>query len=532
MLQSIEGRGLQRIIQLFCFVVLVTGFTGFASDAALAQVVGTATSDGDVPPTCDTDFMKSLETRAWMEGEREVVQNQNLIVKPDSVLEYTCFDRYLGVLALHDRSLFSGGAPGATIRTDMSRALEGLVGRVLLELFLKNFDYTFLGGKKSEDYCISGTILGAAYGCDRMNAIWQQAKCCNFQGDSQPQDGFFMLEDYVTGEDKRVLVKQCPKDTRWEDAFKTALAEPPWQPADWSTNKMPQYLDLLGYGDCSGVDAVPTGVTVTVADGTEFPDAVCPAPGCWYDRSVCKGGAGTPIPQPPVLPPVAPPAPPTTPLQDVCGTPRNAYANYNGCHKCPCTQQDGCKMPPSQKACPAPEDKTECLQIVDVGNETRASIGDSNDQFTIRDPGAILTIPYMSGGEGEIMRWATEGANQGEHFQHTLIISECPGVFNPSEEDCVLTGNALNNETIVGNKDYIDSCTNPAAQGRFNCFLKPHTQYYATIFQRDAWNPNTGKFDRVPPLDTCQGFGPSPKCGLVIKVTNTPTLTEEICHPK
>ena len=38
---------------------------------------------------CDPDYYESLEARAWLEAQREITQNQNLIYKPDSALEYT-----------------------------------------------------------------------------------------------------------------------------------------------------------------------------------------------------------------------------------------------------------------------------------------------------------------------------------------------------------------------------------------------------------------------------------------------------------
>src|SRR5690606_1147706 len=42
--------------------------------------------------TCDTEVWKAMTQRAHLESEREIMQNQNLIFKPDSILHYTCFD--------------------------------------------------------------------------------------------------------------------------------------------------------------------------------------------------------------------------------------------------------------------------------------------------------------------------------------------------------------------------------------------------------------------------------------------------------
>ena len=68
------------------------------SHSALAQFAATP---------CDPDYYESLEARAWLEAQREITQNQNLIFKPDSVLEYTCFDNHLRELADHADEMFS-----------------------------------------------------------------------------------------------------------------------------------------------------------------------------------------------------------------------------------------------------------------------------------------------------------------------------------------------------------------------------------------------------------------------------------------
>ena len=45
------------------------------SEGALAQIA---------PQPCDPQFFRQMESRAWLEAEREIMQNQNLIFKPDS----------------------------------------------------------------------------------------------------------------------------------------------------------------------------------------------------------------------------------------------------------------------------------------------------------------------------------------------------------------------------------------------------------------------------------------------------------------
>ncbi len=62
--------------------------------------------------TCDPDFYDVLKDRAWMEAQRELTQNANLITRPDSVLTVSCFGDFLdhaGAYAGYT-SLISGSA--------------------------------------------------------------------------------------------------------------------------------------------------------------------------------------------------------------------------------------------------------------------------------------------------------------------------------------------------------------------------------------------------------------------------------------
>ncbi len=56
---------------------------------------------------CDADFMNQIYARAFLEAEREVVINQTVFRKPDSVLEYTCFDQFVSITANEAGPLFT-----------------------------------------------------------------------------------------------------------------------------------------------------------------------------------------------------------------------------------------------------------------------------------------------------------------------------------------------------------------------------------------------------------------------------------------
>ena len=68
-------------IKLFLFSLCIGIIFSFANIKSYAQ-----------NSHCDPQIMDLLETRAWLTAQREIVSNQNLIYKPDSTLEYSCFD--------------------------------------------------------------------------------------------------------------------------------------------------------------------------------------------------------------------------------------------------------------------------------------------------------------------------------------------------------------------------------------------------------------------------------------------------------
>lgn len=57
--------------------------------------------------TCDADFMNQIYARAFLEAERENIINKVSIRKPDSVMEYSCFDKLVGQVAAKTGPIFS-----------------------------------------------------------------------------------------------------------------------------------------------------------------------------------------------------------------------------------------------------------------------------------------------------------------------------------------------------------------------------------------------------------------------------------------
>ncbi|HRQ60962.1 MAG TPA: hypothetical protein PLO23_05575 [Alphaproteobacteria bacterium] len=239
---------------------------------------------------CDTEYFKSLEARAWLEAQREITQNQNLIYKPDSVLAYTCFDQFANVMAnMQSWQGFSEtsrwGSVISPLATAMDEALNGLVAPSLISYLSSNFSNAYLGGRGDPSYTPSN-ISGGAYNCTEMNKIWETAKCYNFQ--TLPQDGFFTFEEHSL-DDKRLLPNACTNPTIWVDKIQQAGLNPLSAPGGWPFDKVQVYYDKLDPAECGNPDnaiPIPTGVKVT-SKNTSMPDnydeKICIMPGCYFD---------------------------------------------------------------------------------------------------------------------------------------------------------------------------------------------------------------------------------------------------------
>ncbi|MCF8495490.1 MAG: hypothetical protein K9G62_02350 [Alphaproteobacteria bacterium] len=260
---------------------------------------------------CDPDYYDSLEARAWLEAQREITQNQNLIFKPDSVLEYTCFDLFLGELAEHAIDMFSENTRWGTIleADSMDNALESLVGTAFRSYLEDNFEntvddegnaaeYDLLGGRLNPGDPTNGSgldytneaddsgvkwlpsIVGADYNCSIMNDVWKEAKCMDFI-DVPEEDGFFTFEQYRDDPDKRFLPSRCEAiPDRWKENIELAWVD---DYTKWIEDNMQTYLNWLDPDKCGSYPPVPTGLTVKNSQYPQgYPENVCIQPGCHY----------------------------------------------------------------------------------------------------------------------------------------------------------------------------------------------------------------------------------------------------------
>lgn len=252
---------------------------------------------------CDPNYYDSLRSRAWLEAQREITQNQNLIFKPDSVLEYTCFDLFASEVAADALNMFSENTRWGSIlpSTQTDSALENLIGVAMRAYLTSNFSHTFLGGRTTIDYSPQGSITGGVYNCDRMQQVWMQSKCMNFMSNAT-QDGFFTFAQYQADPEKRALPNPCASiAATWQTNIDRATVD---AQTPWTEDNVVTYFNNLDPVSCN--NPVPAGVTAAtpVETGiwvvrsqttpTRYNEKVCIAPGCYYvptgvNTGTCQG---------------------------------------------------------------------------------------------------------------------------------------------------------------------------------------------------------------------------------------------------
>lgn len=134
---------------------------------------------------------------------------------------------------------------------------------------------------------------------------------------------------------------------------------------------------------------------------------------------------------------------------------------------------------PVDVTCPNPEPEIRTERFTGKGIDK---------EFTLENETALV-VPFNSGNPGEVQKIALGEPGAGEHFKKTVIISKCPGVYNPQDYDfrssvdeCVVTGLELSFSVIAGESrsDY------PLSS--YRCVLSPNQQYYINVFQRFSGN--------------------------------------------
>lgn len=299
----------------------------------LAPVKGACATGTIANQTCDTQVWRTMEARARIETEREIMQNQNLIFKPDSILTYVCFDSFashaastVGPLFTHTTYFEGKEIIPATGDNGMGKALNKVVIDAMKPYITGNFDHALLGGRgkelnltKTDPTEISGS--GSTYTCGKMSQVWAVAKCLNFLHTTNfaTNDGFFPFLDLtaesggesVSGYEGKKDVRKFPTDcsgepitgSTWKDMYRLSRNEvnfgDPNKSYQYGTPLNKAFTEVRKLVEPAKSDTcekpIKTGVKVILSIGgqTPYDDGVCTNPGCALskDGTECKGQA-------------------------------------------------------------------------------------------------------------------------------------------------------------------------------------------------------------------------------------------------
>ncbi len=251
---------------------------------------------------CDEDYMNVLRSQAWLAGQYETLVNQSIILKPDSVFEYSCFFEPIGYTSSAIAPIFSESQEFEEITIDIGTMRgpriintgfareqgsmeEALLKSVLypLDHYLKNnYEHTLLGG--------TSALPGQP--CQPMSLVWHLAKCTNFHPPWLEEAGrgnLYEIEDFIEL-DPRLYPEECNNSqvSEWiidasnnEDLAYHSVSKPftfeEYRNASCASPPVPVGLEYT--------KEVPelSGELVIGQEVLEYAEYVCPNQGCHYD---------------------------------------------------------------------------------------------------------------------------------------------------------------------------------------------------------------------------------------------------------
>ncbi len=300
--------------------------------AVVAVCLGAFFSSANVcaqslPAACDSNFNDVVKARATLAATREVEVAQSFILKPDSVLEYSCFHENTGRVIVVADSMFSDAVtssklfnfpvkgfqssspfaallpsltatamtaagtgqtkveagpnpppfpPGKLLNNGLDNMLSDIALDSMYQFLITNFAHNYAGGTFPSAF--------SSTSCNPMEAVWKFVKCTNFDA------GMFrsFLEQSIV--DPRSMPYPCNdpnRSTNWDTNYKASTVA---AGALAGADVLQTFQDKLDPMDCSSSALVKTGVRVFLgAPPTDVhDDAVCAAAGCMYDGAVCK----------------------------------------------------------------------------------------------------------------------------------------------------------------------------------------------------------------------------------------------------
>jgi len=262
---------------------------------------------------CDAEYMDALEARAWMTGQRRVAQNASLIFKPDSVIEYGCFNEVMDVVVASPARLFSETSMFGDISSftpnSTDSAMMAVVGTALVDYLDNNFPHRYLSGRLTEDPT-AGARTPGVFECIAMSFVWNHARCMEFM-DEFAREGFFDFQHYV-GMDPRDMPDEfgiCAPAADFAEAIQVSFnredvnlhmlqdqnesvldpmpyEEDPIYSATSPVNNA--HVEFMISGDCATSPQIFTGLFIEREDAAgEYEEKVCVLPGCSYVEGEC-----------------------------------------------------------------------------------------------------------------------------------------------------------------------------------------------------------------------------------------------------
>jgi len=294
------------------------------------------------PQPCDTKYWEQMHSRAWLEAEREIMQNQNLIFKPDSVLEYVCFDQFASLAAWPGGNIFvhtdyfgkkiiergSAGSMEKGLEAVVSNALNayrGSDGGATKSGNSTKFGHSFLGGRAAfmdianKNSTFKPATTNQSYTCSTMANVWKAAKCANFVDNAsfESTDGFYPFDELKAHNGGKDVggyadtikdTRQYPSGSSWEcdsskqgvttwkeQLRKATLEEELYKFKAPLSQTFKDVGDRLEPGKCLSSHAIKTGVKVVINGVESHDDGVCTNPGCSYTKGGgCSSGGSAP----------------------------------------------------------------------------------------------------------------------------------------------------------------------------------------------------------------------------------------------
>jgi hypothetical protein len=246
---------------------LLTGFLLWQS-TALAQIAAAP---------CNPAILQQMDAKAVQNTMQEAVQNQSFVIRPDSVLEYSCFERTVPPVGIVHAPVFSENTYWGMIHDALhtDRILEQVVMVPLRAYLPSQFPNTYLA------------VRSTRRGCDQMARVWHEAKCRNFQTVSG--EGYFSFDQYPLIADPRINPTASCAKPNW-GVYNAAARTGTWE-AGFKSELQTTFTNVtntLRPGACGA--PVYLQVQVKLENTTPYPDAFCLKPGCIYnpDSHTCQ----------------------------------------------------------------------------------------------------------------------------------------------------------------------------------------------------------------------------------------------------